>query len=128
MEKKILFGGYKPLEFTFINQLFGYLYVIPFQCPSTRPKGSILKEYQGRWKDSLREAQNKKTSRKIWTETELKGGFMIEHARVSVYTVQAGTCRMHIRRHLGFENGSCSQTKEYCLQLWHVMKHRAIQP
>jgi len=36
---------------------------------------------------------------------------MIEYTGVSVHTVEAGTCRMHIRRHLGFENGSCTQNQ-----------------
>jgi len=36
---------------------------------------------------------------------------MIVHTGLSVYTVEAGTCRMHIRRHLGFEKGSWTQNQ-----------------
>jgi len=38
---------------------------------------------------------------------------MIVHTGVSVYTytVEAGTCRIHISRHLGFENGSWTQNQ-----------------
>jgi len=31
---------------------------------------------------------------------------MIVNTEISVYTVEDGACRMHIRGHLGFENGS----------------------
>lgn len=53
---------------------------------------------------------------------------MIEHTGISVYVVEAGTFGCTLEDSQGLKMGLELKTKEYCLQLWHVMENRAIQP